>query len=402
LNVKCIVIIRDELEAYTEFLRSVEAADRFEVCIVEMSHVLSPEFVEELSKTRPQHLALALRDTLYNEHRQHIQDQFRAAFNTGFYNYILLKTGPCLESEDIMSGKTHCFYLGEPKASQTRTTNFMLYAVKVFNEVILSERLQDYIINAVESIVDSEMLKRKKEEIELLNRELERKNRIDTLTNLYNRQAVFEILDRETKRVFRQLWRLRHAQDSSEEMAVPEAAGSVLKHFGTPCGGIMDHFCTFSVMMVDVDHFKYINDTYGHVVGDVVLRTIGELLNKKNIFRETDIIGRFGGEEFIGFFPETRAHHVLIPARRFMDELRRHEFTAEDGSKFSVTISAGIAEFSWFDTTCEEVITRADKAMYWVKGHGRNNVAVYHDVFPDDEKASLRAASSVNHPATKA
>lgn len=401
MSVKCIIVIRDELEAYDEFLRSVEAADRFEIRLVEMSHVLSPAFVEELSKTRPQHLAIALRDTLYNEHRQNIQDQFRAAFNTGFYNFILLKTGSCFESEEIMSGKTHCFYLGEPDAGETRTTNFMLYAVKVFNEVILSARLQDYIINAVETIVDSEMLKRKKAEIELLNQELKRKNRTDTLTNLYNRQAVFEILDRETKRVYRQLWRLQHAQDTKEEVAVPEAAGTLLKQFGTPSGGIMDHFCTFSVMMIDVDHFKHINDTYGHVVGDVVLRMIGELLNKKNIFRETDILGRFGGEEFIGIFPETRAHHVLIPARRFMDTLRKHEFTSEDGSPFKVTISAGIAEFTWSDTSSEEVIARADKALYWVKGHGRNNVAVYHDVFPDESKAETKAGGSGTVPSAR-
>ncbi len=125
--------------------------------------------------------------------------------------------------------------------------------------------------------------------------------------------------------------------------------------------------------MIDLDHFKKINDTYGHLMGDNVIKRLARLLKVR--MRNSDIIGRYGGEEFSVILPECGAEQ----AKEIFDELRRvfGEMTYNiEGEKFTVTCSIGISEFC-DNITMEEFINQADQALYKVKESGRNRVVIY-------------------------
>jgi diguanylate cyclase (GGDEF)-like protein len=125
-----------------------------------------------------------------------------------------------------------------------------------------------------------------------------------------------------------------------------------------------------SVAMLDVDHFKAVNDTYGHLTGDAVLRSLAYLLKKR--LRSSDIIGRFGGEEFVVIMPNTS----LQAAKEVMDELREtfSEVSHQAGYKaFHVTFSAGISGYPGHDSA-KELISAADELLYKAKQSGRNRV----------------------------
>jgi len=126
----------------------------------------------------------------------------------------------------------------------------------------------------------------------------------------------------------------------------------------------------FSVILLDVDYFKKINDTYGHDVGDYVLIEISNLL-KKNI-RVTDYVGRFGGEEFIIICPETNSENTALLAEKLRISMQEYKFKGMDKK----TCSFGVSEFILGDSTKEDVIKRSDKALYKAKNNGRNQVAV--------------------------
>jgi diguanylate cyclase (GGDEF)-like protein len=124
---------------------------------------------------------------------------------------------------------------------------------------------------------------------------------------------------------------------------------------------------TLSIIMADLDNFKTINDTYGHTAGDRVLKSVGDYL--KNSIRDVDSIGRFGGEEFIMFLPETtkKAAHVLA------DRLRVGVSKIQVDKKLPrVTISLGISTFPEDGKTLNELLEHADAALYHAKENGRN------------------------------
>jgi len=133
-----------------------------------------------------------------------------------------------------------------------------------------------------------------------------------------------------------------------------------------------------SVVMIDIDYFKKINDKYGHLAGDFVLKTISRLI--KQSVREVDIVSRYGGEEISILLPETSVEQALYIAERLREVVEKHSFVYK-GEKIKVTISAGI--FSVRDEDIEElnmerVIKKADIALYEAKNSGRNRVCVYN------------------------
>jgi two-component system cell cycle response regulator len=161
-------------------------------------------------------------------------------------------------------------------------------------------------------------------------RQAEKMAETDPLTNIYNRRKFSRLLDQEIQRVER-----------------------------------YDRF--LSIVILDIDHFKRVNDTYGHDTGDYVLRRITELI-KENI-RVTDILARYGGEEFVVILPETSVKGAI----RQMERMRKTiEKTSFDGVG-NLTISAGITSYMGGDS-CKSMITRADKALYVAKEEGRNKV----------------------------
>jgi diguanylate cyclase (GGDEF)-like protein len=130
-----------------------------------------------------------------------------------------------------------------------------------------------------------------------------------------------------------------------------------------------------SIIMLDIDHFKKVNDTYGHLVGDRVIRRLADVIRK--IKRESDIACRFGGEEFILLLPKTDKEGARELAERIRMHIASQKVAMEDGAYVTFTVSAGVSEsILESDQSVEESIRRADDAMYKAKRAGRNSTCV--------------------------
>ena len=168
------------------------------------------------------------------------------------------------------------------------------------------------------------------EEKELMVQELRRLANTDGLTGVYNRSKIEQILTIEVLRSRR------------------------YKH-------------PLSIIIADIDHFKLVNDTYGHNVGDVVLTGIASMM--KEHVREVDTVGRWGGEEFLIVCPETTAEGAKKLAEKLRKKIERHQFK-DIGIK---TVSMGVAQIEEEDWD-EDMLKRADKNLYKAKRNGRNRV----------------------------
>ena len=165
---------------------------------------------------------------------------------------------------------------------------------------------------------------------------LERLATFDSLTGLYNRRAVLGRLD--------ELINLanRYKED-------------------------------FSLSMLDIDHFKKVNDHYGHLTGDEVLEEIAILI-RRNI-RETDIVGRYGGEEFIIILPKTNLASAWVVAERLRSIIEKTKMKDSAGNAFAITVSQGLVGWER-DEDAASLISRADEALYKAKEKGRNRVQI--------------------------
>lgn len=134
-----------------------------------------------------------------------------------------------------------------------------------------------------------------------------------------------------------------------------------------------------SLLLMDLDHFKKVNDTYGHQVGDHVIKSFANYIRSK--VREGDIVARYGGEEFAAILPETTRHEAEEIAMRIKRGFTRKNLAIDDIEKLKVTASFGIAEFKkGLTQTDYELVHFADQALYYSKKNGRNRVTVYEDV----------------------
>ncbi|MEZ4406778.1 MAG: diguanylate cyclase [Polyangiales bacterium] len=163
-----------------------------------------------------------------------------------------------------------------------------------------------------------------------------------------------------------------------------------------------------SVIVLDIDKFKSVNDTYGHATGDVVIKGLGAVLGRCK--RETDIIARFGGEEFVVVCEETETTGAFQLAERIREELKRQVFQTEHGP-LSVTCSLGIAEYPKDATERHALFERADQALYAAKQGGRNQTRTAapmtepaKDAKPTARKKDARATATPDkrEPRTKA
>lgn len=128
-----------------------------------------------------------------------------------------------------------------------------------------------------------------------------------------------------------------------------------------------------ALMIMDMDHFKQVNDTYGHDAGDMVLKQLAGII--VNIVRSTDLAARFGGEEFVILMPETDTQAAMITANRVREQVEATPFKINaDGQTISKTISIGVATLHMQGDTGEELLKRADTMLYEAKNGGRNQV----------------------------
>ena len=131
-----------------------------------------------------------------------------------------------------------------------------------------------------------------------------------------------------------------------------------------------------SLLMLDIDHFKNVNDTYGHVAGDAVLRKLADTIMP--LVRPVDRIFRYGGEEFVVLIPETKSKGAVALAERIREVVSKtHIPLACSAEEINITISLGSATYPGDADTPEALIIAADNAMYQAKQHGRNRVCIY-------------------------
>jgi len=128
----------------------------------------------------------------------------------------------------------------------------------------------------------------------------------------------------------------------------------------------------FSIVMIDVDHFKKFNDTYGHQVGDLVLKEVAATLN--NSVRSSDIVARYGGEEMIILLKGSAINNALVIAEKIRSNIENRVIKQQD-KVYKVTISVGVSEFHLSDSM-EKIIKKADEGLYKAKESGRNRVCV--------------------------
>jgi diguanylate cyclase (GGDEF)-like protein len=178
----------------------------------------------------------------------------------------------------------------------------------------------------------------------------------DALTGVMNRRAFLEAMDRERSRV---------------------------KRFGH----------ALSILLLDLDHFKQVNDTRGHGVGDEVLKGLSGVLRK--MARKADLVARWGGEEFIVGLPETAEAGARVAAERLRRAISDTLYSVPGGEAVSATASIGMATIQ-ADESVDELIARADQAMYLAKARGRNRVEG-----TEAKERTTVAAAAPRTPATR-
>ncbi|HWZ44875.1 MAG TPA: diguanylate cyclase [Candidatus Saccharimonadales bacterium] len=130
----------------------------------------------------------------------------------------------------------------------------------------------------------------------------------------------------------------------------------------------------FSVIFMDLDHFKMVNDTYGHLVGSKLLHEIG--FKVKSQLRLIDYAFRYGGDEFVILLPQTEKNSAMVVARRLQDMMRATHFLSDEGLNLNVRCSMGLATYPEDAKSSHEIIRQADEMMYMVKNSSRDNIAV--------------------------
>jgi diguanylate cyclase (GGDEF)-like protein len=178
----------------------------------------------------------------------------------------------------------------------------------------------------------------------------------DALTGLYNRRYLEEVLAREVRRAAR--------------------AGQSL-----------------GILMIDLDHFKSFNDTYGHDAGDVVLRETGASLTKS--IRAEDFVCRFGGEEFVVILPTADLAASSMRAERLRMQMKELTVLHQGRSMGMLTISIGVAVFPEHGTSPKELMAAADAALYEAKRNGRDQIAIASLKGVEDAAAMQSAEKSV-------
>ncbi|WP_158768550.1 GGDEF domain-containing protein [Paraglaciecola sp. L1A13] len=250
-------------------------------------------------------------------------------------NWLRAKAEPVFSLKSpvfvIWEQRPYLFHFGANRPI-TSPSKFMYQNITIFPLASLSGHVDQMCI-IVYDVTDQAVSKKA---VDALNIKLEQLSRVDGLTEIFNRRYWEEQLSREFKR------NMRSPGNSS-------------------------------VIMLDIDHFKKINDTYGHPAGDEVIRQLAKLIS--HVSRETDICGRYGGEEFTILLPDTAAENVMVLAQRIRQSVEKLTIEYEQQS-ISFTVSVGIAQFDPAFEQHTQWLERVDKALYQAKTGGRNQVVI--------------------------
>ncbi len=170
--------------------------------------------------------------------------------------------------------------------------------------------------------------------------------------------------------------------EAARKLAMEDALTGVFnrRHFIELAHEALEHPRTnstgFSILMIDIDFFKKVNDTLGHIGGDQVLHTFAQRL--RTLLRASDVVGRVGGDEFIVMLPDTPLENARQLAERLREQVAEKPIETEDYGSFNITISIGVSECSVKTAkTLEPAISLADKGLYQAKDQGRNRVRIF-------------------------
>jgi len=214
----------------------------------------------------------------------------------------------------------------------------MVIATTIAAISMSNQHLEQALLNSKQSEHDLErQVIERTLELEDAKQKAEQQARTDVLTGLNNRRAFFEyaeVIDAQSRR------------------------------YNHP----------YVIAMIDIDHFKAVNDTWGHDTGNCALKAISRII--LDVLRETDIVGRIGGEEFVAILPETTISEGAALAERLRATI---ENTAIETAQapITVTISIGVAALGGLNGTLDAVVSHADAAMYQAKNDGRNRVHLH-------------------------
>ncbi|MDP9348232.1 MAG: diguanylate cyclase [Gemmatimonadota bacterium] len=187
-------------------------------------------------------------------------------------------------------------------------------------------------------------LDEKNRELELMNKRLRKLSITDGLTELFNHRHIQQLLREEFER----------SRRTGEPMAVA---------------------------MLDLDRFKQVNDTYGHQTGDVILYETAKIL--RETAREIDMVGRYGGEEFMAILPDTDEEEAARFAERVRNAVAEHVYH-DEATEVRMTVSSGVASYPQVDADSpDQVVKRADEALYRAKESGRNRVVLASELPAD-------------------
>lgn len=225
---------------------------------------------------------------------------------------------------------------GEPVASVFDSRLLTIHGEEIDVEISTGVASYHGVTVAVAVIRDSRIRKHAERELQRVNEELLRLSTTDALTGLYNRRYLMDTMATEFARAKR-------------------------------------YWMPLSVMMIDVDHFKSVNDRYGHQTGDLALQHLASLLRERT--RGSDIAARYGGEEIIVLLPQTAMPQALSLAEILRSMVASQPLIAADGSEIQLTVSVGVASFPEIPVdNIERLLQLADKALYLAKAGGRNRV----------------------------
>ncbi len=253
---------------------------------------------------------------------------------------------------------------------------------KAFNErTAISQAVEQQVSGLrshVEQADDLEQLKSSvNERLDVLNQHFEKYKNSDQ-TRYQQSQKQIQALNQRIKAMEQESSDLRESAEKSRELALKDALTGIWNR--QALNEDLEKEYTrwqryqkpLSLVVWDIDFFKRVNDNYGHAAGDKVLKTIARIFMQAT--RDADFIARFGGEEFVGIFPETRLEDALILANKIREKVQNSKFHYEN-SPVPITASAGLATFRPNDTI-DDVFKRADAALYRAKESGRNRCIV--------------------------
>jgi len=197
------------------------------------------------------------------------------------------------------------------------------------------------------------------DEIKRLNNELEK-----TRQELAEARHTIKVKDIELKAILAQADEVSH----TDALTYLPNRRQVINNLQKEVHRAERYKSPLSILMMDIDHFKDVNDTYGHTVGDQVLFQLANLLREG--IRKTDMVGRYGGEEFLIVLPNTSLPKATEMASRLCKSIREAEIDV--GNKVKITVSIGIAEYRHGDENWQKFLSRADMALYAAKNAGRD------------------------------